>query len=356
MTPEPLLSIVVPVKDGEAVLPRCLDGIFGSDLARDRFEVIVVDDGSRDGTAKIAEARADLLLTVEDGPRGPAWARNRGAEAARGRWLVFVDADVVIARDALSILVGLIEAGRRVSAVFGAYDQVPSDPAFVSQYRNLLHRWVHLQGAGQASTFWAGFGAVRLEAFQSVGGFDADRFPRPQIEDIDLGYRLGDAGYHIELRPELEGTHLKRWTLLDMVRTDLCSRAIPWMRLILHRRSRGSDEGTLNLRRGEKLKAAFVGLGLACLAVGLASGYMTVFWSGVTALVVVILSNIRMLLWYARIRSAWFALRVIPMNLLYYLIAGVGAGVGMILHQVSALGGQSPVRNGRPNPIETGSQ
>ena len=57
----------------------------------------------------------------------------------------------------------------------------------VSQYRNLLHHFVHQHGHAEASTFWAGCGAIRRAAFDAVGGFDAARFPRPSIEDIELG-------------------------------------------------------------------------------------------------------------------------------------------------------------------------
>ena len=83
----------------------------------------------------------------------------------------------------------------------------------VSQYRNLLHHFVHQEGNPEASTFWAGCGAVRRAAFDAVAGYDEARFRRPSIEDIELGYRLRRAGYRIRLDRDLQCTHLKRWRL-----------------------------------------------------------------------------------------------------------------------------------------------
>jgi hypothetical protein len=182
--------------------------------------------------------------------------------------LLFVDADVVVHGDTLRRVLDAFDADAGLGALFGAYDDAPAHPSFLSQYRNLLHRYVHLRGAGQADTFWAGCGAVRTDAFVEVGGFDAARFPRPQIEDIELGYRLRDAGHRIEIRPEVQAKHLKRWTFAGMLRTDLLDRGVPWMGLLLERRSGAGDGRNLNVGRLEKLKTGLVGLGLLMAAIG----------------------------------------------------------------------------------------
>jgi glycosyltransferase involved in cell wall biosynthesis len=258
----PSVSVIVPVSDGRAVLPSSLGGLIASDLPRDRWELIVVDDGSGDGSAEIAAGWADRVVRIEGGPRGPAHARNRGAKEGKGDVLVFVDADVVVHSDTLSRFSHVFETRPDVDAVFGTYDDQPLDPGFLSQYRNLLHRYVHLRGAGEAESFWAGCGAVRRERFESLGGFDAARFPRPQIEDIELGYRIRAAGGKILLVPEIQATHLKRWTLLAIIRSDLLDRGIPWATLLFAGAGRGPGSRALNLGWVERVKTGLLGLAL----------------------------------------------------------------------------------------------
>ena len=130
---------------------------------------------------------------------------------------------------------------------------------FLSQYKNLVHRYYHRREAGDAETFWAGCGAVRKESFLAVGGFDAAHYPYPSIEDIELGWRLRQCGLSIVLLPELQGTHLKVWRLVNLVHTDVFRRALPWSRLI-HAHAALAD--TLNIGAGERINA---GLALAAL-------------------------------------------------------------------------------------------
>jgi glycosyltransferase involved in cell wall biosynthesis len=86
-------SVVVPVRNGEATLVGCLQALRTQTLPDEGYEVIVVDDGSTDASARIAEPLVDLVI-----PRpgiGAAAARNAGWQAARGRWIAFTDADCV---------------------------------------------------------------------------------------------------------------------------------------------------------------------------------------------------------------------------------------------------------------------
>jgi hypothetical protein len=329
--PGPLLSVVVPAHQGAAQLPVTLAALAASDLPRDQWELIVVDDASSDGTAQVAGRWADRVLTLPGAPHGPGYARNRGVEASRGEWVVFIDADVRAHPDTLRRVVEAIDRDPESDAMFGAYDDAPPAPQFLSQYRNLLHRYIHLQGAGPTDTFWGGCGAVRRSSFLAAGGFNERRYPRPQIEDIELGYRLRDLGSRIMIRPEIQGAHLKRWRFGGSVRTDLLDRGIPWVRLLLER-ERLAQPANLNLKRGEPLKAALVTLGLLLIPSAALTGRWVLLlgtallWGGVVA------SNHAMLRWFARERGLLFALGVVPLNLWYYLLSGVAVAVGVALH------------------------
>jgi cellulose synthase/poly-beta-1,6-N-acetylglucosamine synthase-like glycosyltransferase len=128
----------------------------------------------------------------------------------------------------------------------------------VSQYRNLLHHYVHQNGKTDASTFWTGCGAIRRSAFDAMQGFD----PTAIVDDIDMGYRLKSAGYRILLDRSLLCSHLKSWTLRSMLETDIRLRALPWSRLILQR---GILPNDLNLRMDQRVSACLVMLAVVCL-------------------------------------------------------------------------------------------
>lgn len=176
---------------------------------------------------------------------------------------MFIDADICVHADVFDRIRRAFEEDSDLAALFGSYDDAPAVGSTVSAFRNLLHHHVHQSAAGQATTFWGGIGAVRTDVFRSAGGFDAERFRVPSVEDIDLGMRIADAGGQIVLDPRIQGTHLKRWSLGQMVYTDLFRRGIPWGRLILER---GTGSGALNLRWEHRLSTAAVVVGTGALA------------------------------------------------------------------------------------------
>lgn len=257
----PTISIIIPVYNGMATLPRCLTAVFASTYPA--FECIVVDDGSRDASPETAVQHGARVVRLPDGPHGPAYARNEGARVATGALLYFVDADVVIYPDTLAHIAAAFRARPDIDALFGSYDELPGDGGFLSQYRNLQHHFVHQQGMEDASTFWSGCGAIRRQVFLAAGGFDSKRYPRPSIEDIDLGYRLRATGSRIWLHKALQVKHLKRWSFRGMLRTDVFDRAIPWTRLIVSAQNLPDD---LNLGQSQRISAFLVCLLLLGLA------------------------------------------------------------------------------------------
>ena len=149
-------------------------------------------DGAPDNAAEVVKANGARLLAIT-GPRGPAAARNEGAALALGDVLVFVDSDVVVSARSLGQIARRLGSDPASARCLARTDEYPADPGFLSQGRNLAHWFIHQRSAGEARTFWAGLGAVRAELFERVGGFD-ERFARPSVEDINLGYRMRAAG------------------------------------------------------------------------------------------------------------------------------------------------------------------
>jgi cellulose synthase/poly-beta-1,6-N-acetylglucosamine synthase-like glycosyltransferase len=327
----PTLSIVVPAHQAEHVLPLSLSALLRSDLPRSTWELIVVDDASQDATAVVAARYADIVVRLPATPGGPAYARNRGFEASRGEIVVFVDSDVCVHRDTLRRMVTLLDESDDVAAVFGSYDSTPSHPSLVSEFRNLLHHFVHHRDAGEAETFWAGCGAVRAEVFRQVGMFDEWHYSRPQIEDIELGRRLRQSGHRILLRPEIQGTHLKRWTLRDVMLTDFKHRGVPWTRLLLQEGPNSSIK-VLNLRNSEKFCTFGAGLGWAALVVAPITGSLLPLLVLPVVALIITFVNRDFLRFIQRERGLRFAIAMLPLQWLYYGTNVVSAVFGWVLH------------------------
>ena len=292
-----MLTIVIPATDEPPTLQRCLDA-----LGR-------------------CEEPHDVLVVRSPRDLGPAAARNAGVARGGGEIVVFVDADVAVHSDALRRLRERFEADPNLAAVFGTYDDEPEAQATVSRFRNLLHHHVHAASPGEAGTFWAGLGAIRREAFDAVGGFDALRFERPSIEDVELGMRLTDAGLRVALDPTVRGTHLKCWTLRSMLRTDLADRGAPWVALALERGGAGT---MLNLGWRHRAAAAS-----AVFAVGaLAFGRPRVAAAAVLAM---ILPNMSFYALLRRQGGTRLALAGVPLHLLHHLTAALSVPAGVVL-------------------------
>ncbi len=245
------LSVVIPAFQAARTLAASIASVRASVPAG--TEIIVVDDGSFDDTFEQASRLADVVVG-RPCQGGAARARNDGSRVARGKFLLFVDADVTVNEAAVRGAIAHLEGG--ADAVFGAYEPLPPPEVrnFATTYKNLLHHYTHLQSAGEADTFWSGFGALRREAFMAVGGFDPLVTTGADVEDIHLGYRLRADGRTIVLDPRLQVQHHKRYTVGGVIRSDVFHRAVPWTRAMLTMRTFHAD---LNLRR-ESVGAASV--------------------------------------------------------------------------------------------------
>jgi O-antigen/teichoic acid export membrane protein len=331
----PLLSVIVPAHNAGAFLQQCIDALEASDLPRNRWELIVVDDASDDQTSEIAR-RADRAIRLDGSARGPAFARNRGAEAASAGLIAFVDADVCVRADALRRIVERLRNEPDLSAVFGAYDDTPAAPSATSQYRNLLHHYVHLRSAGETGSFWAGLGAIRTADFFEAGKFNEGRYVSPQIEDVELGYRLRATKKRILIDPSICGTHLKEWTLGGIVRTDLNQRGIPWVKLLLERGSAAAAQGP-SLGMAEVASVGFVGVAVLAVILWPITGRAEFLSGAALALAISVALSARFHLWLLSARGPWIALVSIPLYLLYKLtsVVAVVAGTGAFLLQGS---------------------
>jgi glycosyltransferase involved in cell wall biosynthesis len=264
------IAVIVPARDAMATLPACLDALMNSSCKPD--EIIVFDDGLNFNIGKLAKPGL-IKIVANDGKRaGPTRGRNLAARQASADIFAFVDADVVVEKEALSRLVATLGSDPEVTAAFGCYDQAPPGARVAGLYVNLRHHWIHSQGELEATTFWTGLGVVRADAFWALEGFNETS----RVEDIDFGVRLCAAGKRIRLVPDAQGTHLKDWRLLQLWKTDIAQRAYPWSLLIAH----GTSCNQLNASPKERLSALLAYGFLISLI-----GFFAKFWLGVEAVI-----------------------------------------------------------------------
>jgi glycosyltransferase involved in cell wall biosynthesis len=318
------ISVIVPVRNGRNHLPRCLEALSRSEYHN--FEVIVVDDCSTDTTPQIAAHYGERCLRT---PRttGPGGARNLGAHSADGEILAFVDADVVLPPKALCLIAEDFEGDADLAAVFGSYDDRPAWQTFVSQYKNLMHHYVHQSSNESAATFWAGCGAIRKSVFEEFSGFDGATYTAPSIEDIALGLDLARCGRRILLDKRLQVKHLKRWTVSNLLRADIFYRAVPWSQLILNSRRLPRD---LNLTYSSRASSLLTGLLTAVLVLfGLSLTSLMHLPAGLLLATTMLLCLTLLLLnrdvyrFFLRKRGWWFAARSVLAHWCYYLYSGV---------------------------------
>jgi glycosyltransferase involved in cell wall biosynthesis len=319
-----LVSVIIPVYNGGSTLGQCLESLFRSSYPH--FECIVVDDHSDDNSAAIAESFDTKIIRLER-QRGAAYARNRGAETARGDILLFVDSDVTVYPDSLDKVVNALEKHPEISALFGSYDDRPAGQNFFSQYKNMFHHYVHQISQENASTFWCGGGAIRREIFNEVGGFDERRYSNASIEDIELGFRLKSMGHNILLFKDFQVKHLKRWTFISMLRADIFYRAVPWSKVILENHNMVSD---LNLQTTDRISG-----GLVCLVAGMLPFlpvYPSLLYSMFVLLAVFVALNNKFYRFFLEKKGMAFVVPVFVMHLFYYLYSSVTFALCWFMH------------------------
>lgn len=212
VTDQPSVSIVVPTYNREDRLRRVIDAL-ARQVVPVRLEVVVVSDGSTDGTHDyLAALRAPgmTVVVVEQPNSGPAAARNAGIQHASGDLVVFVDDDVVATP-------GLVAAHMAAHARVG--DRAVVIGPMVDPPDHQMSPWVRWEQAMLRKQYWAmkagkyratarqfytGNASIRREHLVAVGGFDT-RFRR--AEDVELALRLDDAGLEFDFAPDAIGHH-----------------------------------------------------------------------------------------------------------------------------------------------------
>jgi len=253
-------SVIVPVRDGARVIERCLRALERQHLSPDSFEIIVVDDGSTDGTAALVEQFPAVRL-LRQAPSGPAAARNLGAGAARGELLLFTDADCAPESDWAR---RLAEAVDRTGAAGGKGIYSTQQSSLVArfvqvEYETKYARMVSADSIDFVDTYSA---VYRRDVFEAVGGFD-ERLPSTSLEDQELSFRVAESGYRMIFVQDAVVEHLHPSTLWAYVRKKF---SIGYWKVAVLRLHPGKALRDSHTPETQKLQIALTGLlGVALL-------------------------------------------------------------------------------------------
>ncbi len=198
------VSVIVPVYNNQESIKKCVEALLGQNYPNNGYEVIVVDDGSDDGTAGVVKAYP--LKYIYQKNQGPAAARNRGAGEAKGDIILFTDSDCVPDGNWISEMVKPFKTPD-VVAVKGAYKT--NQRALTARFAQIEfeERFNMLKKAGSidmVDTYSAGF---RRGVFLEMKGFDTS-FPVANNEDTELSYRMSRLGFRMVFNPNAIVYHL----------------------------------------------------------------------------------------------------------------------------------------------------
>lgn len=193
MTNDLKISVIIPVRDHTGFLKKLLDSIRQNAPKEIGYEIIVVDDGSREDIAPLVE-EYDVRYHREDASKGPAHARNIGAGMASAPLLFFLDADLEYPPGLMEHALNLLEQEPELAAISFIDQPFCKTDGIIKNYGSLIeyHFYqilVEHKPVARIFAFTTRNGIVRSEAFQEIGGFN-EKYTTNAMEDYDFGKRL----------------------------------------------------------------------------------------------------------------------------------------------------------------------
>lgn len=210
-----VISVIIPTYNRKETLLRCLDALNNQTYSFRKFEVIVIDDGGNDGTSEIQNTKNynfDFAYLWQENS-GPATARNKGIEAARGEYILIINDDTIAAANLIEKHLEIHKHLQNTkAAVLGTFDYVPESKIKPFVYFLSVSPMVFAYPIMKTDNFynyrffWTCNISIKKQALIDAGMFDED-FNEPMVEDTELGYRLEKMGYKVYYSDKARAMH-----------------------------------------------------------------------------------------------------------------------------------------------------
>lgn len=318
-----LISVIIPNRNGEATIGKCLDAAFSSRYKH--FEVIVADDCSLDNSIEIITKFPCKLLRLEK-PSGASKARNIGAINSKGDTLFFTDADCLLQEDTLSIASKTLTVEGPDIVLGGTYTRMPYDKRFFSIFQSAFINYFETKKAEHPDYIATHAMVIDARTFRENNGFAEDFLPI--LEDVEFSHRLRRAGYKLVMNPELQVQHIFNHSFLGSLRNAL-RKSLYWTIYSWGNKDLLADSGTASTEL--KINVATYFLSALLLPLTLLTGN-SVFVSFIPLVIAFNLVMNRGLIraFYRAGGSVFAAAAAMYYVLVYPLPVGTGALVGTL--------------------------
>lgn len=325
-----LISVIIPVYNGEKTIRKCLEAIFQSD--HNNYEVIVVDDHSQDASRQFIERFPCKLVTLSK-QSGAAQARNAGANVSNGSILFFTDADCLLEPDTLKKLANSFNSADPYTIVGGTYTVHPYDRNFYGKFQSIFVNYFESKHADNPDYIATHAMAIGSEVFFANRGFNNDKYPI--LEDVEYSHRLRSNGIKLKIDKTILVKHIFGFSIIGSI-LNAIKKSQYWAMYLLDTNSLLEDSGTASYELKINVLLCFVNLVYFALF----------FYTSNIAFLGPILLNLAIVIYFnmgfikATINHfGWlFCCQAMTYYLLFYPLAvGLGSGIGVGRHVIGKL-------------------
>jgi GT2 family glycosyltransferase len=322
------ISIVIPNYNNSDTIGTCLEAIHSS--GHEGVEVVVVDDGSRDGSTEVIRRFPCRLIELHEN-RGASCARNRGASASRGDFIFFTDADCIADRNTLSAIRTALPRVGPDTVMGGTYARTPHDRGFFNLFQAVFVYYSETKRTEDPDYIAAHAMLMKAETFRKSGGFP-EKF-MPILEDVEFSHRIRKGGCRLVMDPDIQVKHIFNFSLARSLRNAV-RKTRYWTMYSLKSRNTFVDSGSSSTEL--KLNVFTLLMVLLLSAFSLLAEKFSVLYA-VPPLILINAWVSRRLLWAFYVSGgAVFALFAATYYMtLYALSVGAGAFAGVFTYALN---------------------